>query len=125
MQHLFLPHKLAILAKQKCFNEPCFGYYSGDNPYGELPDKLNIIACKKEQSVDDLFGRCLAPLYQQIVDWFRDEYDLQINILGHLTIGFEYCISKNKKVKHAMADLSCKTYYEALNKAIEEAFKLI
>lgn len=145
LKYLFVPYELSVKLKEKGFNDDCFGYYSGDNPYGELPNKLNIIKCKQQESIDDLAGRCLAPIYQQITNWLRENYDLivSVDIDGIYEKGddtdtffFEFKINEQWKegkdwydykygFKHIAVKRKFKTYYEAQNKAIEEALKLI
>lgn len=109
MKHLFLPYDLAVLAKEKGFNEDCLGcyasFYSSTKPdlYTELKEEFNDF---------DVF--VTAPLYQQIMDWFKKEHDILIQerFDGYDILYFNLCV---KKIKFA------NTRY----KAIEEAFKLI
>ncbi len=63
MQELFLPHELALLAKNHGFNEPCFGSYRIGCPTFFAPFK-----CDKQSRVT-----FLAPLYQQIITWLGKE----------------------------------------------------
>ena len=125
LKRLFVTYELALKIKEKGFNEDCFGYYSGDNPYGELPNKLNIIKCKQQESIDDLAGRCLAPTYQQITDWIMFQKKLFIQISNGL-IGYNFHINikdENGSICYNK-NLPYPEYYEALKKAIEEALKL-
>lgn len=106
MKQLFLPYELAVIAKEKGFDEECFGYY--------LQEILHI---KPKYG----FGNILnAPLYQQIVDWFREKHNIWI----YITFGSEYLsvwkIKGNGNKEGYEVD-----YYKAFNKAIEESFKLI
>ena len=134
LKHLFVPYELAVKLKEKGFNEDCFGYYSGDNPYGELPNKLNIIKCKQQESIDDLAGRCLAPIYQQVVDWFREKHNLHIYPIRDggwwLFRGADVSDEENKSPESNIEPLSSgggelSDYYKQYQKAIEEALKLI
>jgi len=120
MEHLFLPYELAIIAKQKGFNEPCINCYNADKTL--MQD--GWYSTKRPCYNDGLIEECSsAPLYQQITDWFREKHNFNIAILkGEDTITgeFYYCYDGGKHLTKR-----CKGYYEALNKAIEEAFKLI
>lgn len=129
LQELFVTYELALKIKEKGFNEGCFGYYSGDNPYGELPYKLNIIKCKKQDSIDDLAGRCLAPTHQQCVDWLRINHRIEVSSpckkdkdLGVFYGGYvkKYDDDFGKSYGSNFRD-----YYEAYNHGIEEALKII
>ena len=114
MKHLFIPYELALIAKEKGFNEDCLAYYQ---------DEGNLVCCDtnqvkgefipyKEQRDDD---SATAPLYQQIVDWFREKHNILISErLKWWTI---YEIIDNGE--HRLMSTETK------DKAIEEAFKLI
>src|SRR5690348_15844449 len=60
MKELFVPCPIALLAKEKGFDEPCFGWYFGD----ESGD-LHIEFIRKQS-----FPTISAPLYHQLTDWF-------------------------------------------------------
>lgn len=110
MKHLFIPYELALIAKEKGFNEPCFAYYSSfDNQIKFFNTDILDFGGIKFQSAH----KQLALLYQQIVDWFWFKHDL--------VIGLDYTtdcwvVAKNRNALFEFGDL---------DKAIEEAFKLI
>lgn len=127
MKKLFAPYGLALLAKEKGFNEPCFTYYTSDSVLisGVVSQNLNNFNT-------DTFT-VSAPLYQQLVDWFREEHEIVIDVFqeydgDNVYSGFwEVDISELKKYKqpHALViEEVFVDYYEALNKALTEAFKL-
>lgn len=121
LKHLFVPYKLAIKLKEKGFNKPCFGYY---NDFLNKPE-LKIKPTKRnDEYLDQL---CVAPLYQQVVDWFRKKYMIEIYIRGCKKIGnfggYEYVIGDNAIIISKQNNFT--EYYEALDKAIEIALKLI
>jgi len=73
MKHLFAPYELALLAKEKAFNEPCLaafipGIHKSNNLRGcgaiyfEVDGLPNNSSCHHSEIA--------APLYQQLVDWF-------------------------------------------------------
>jgi membrane carboxypeptidase/penicillin-binding protein PbpC len=76
----------------------------------------------------ELTGENLAaPLYQQIIDWFREKHEILIKVDPcELNIFYSWvkdCRDGTCRIKY---DSPLTTdYYEALKKAIEEAFKLI
>lgn len=144
MKHLFIPYELAIIAKEKRFDEPCFATYYKNN------QELHGLVLR---DIEDTSANCLdyhwenknvhesvicAPLYQQIVDWFREKHKIEFYILS--TIRFEkkrYYYSaihiKTDSNEKEVASMNIITsiedtfidFYLAFNKAIEEAFKLI
>lgn len=123
MKHLFIPYPLAVLAKEKGFDEECVTFFNSE---GKLNMALVQVGLELPLSNSQMSkNRIAAPLYQQIVDWFREEHDLDINIIRWVpNKSFYFKIQDGlKSVKSHSYDEF--TYYEALNKAIEEAFKLI
>jgi len=90
MKHLFVPYKLALLAKEKGFDEDCVGYYlskselepviqANSNPNKDAPDWKNTIS---------------APLYQQLIDWLFEKHDINIH---HSLLGSEDTLIKDAK----------------------------
>src|SRR5688572_12501441 len=133
MKHLFIPYPLAVIAKEKGFDENCLAWYHkykiDDKPTDilirYLDWKKQPAYSKKDESVIP------APLYQQIIDWFEEKHGLIIST--DQTIGssrWRYTGWNDEKFKGEWLDVPSskwkyKTKYEALNKAIEEAFKFI
>lgn len=74
MKDLFIPYELALLAKEKGFDEPCIKGYNQDG-------KITLGYYMEDRNSDARYtenkGHATAPLYQQIVDWFR-EYEIKI-----------------------------------------------
>lgn len=66
----FLPRDLAILAKQKRFNEPCIAFYA-KNVEGHLYVQnlitSNLTTVTNYQSLDDLVAT--APTFEDIFEW--------------------------------------------------------
>lgn len=128
MNKLFIPYELAVIAKEKGFNEPCFAFY----------DNMGDVCLEIKQPYEKIIGirnghltnEVSAPIYSQIIDWFREKHKIHIRVLmiddwdswifridtdGGMTPIIEL-IWNGKEYE---------SYYEALNKAILEAFKLI
>jgi hypothetical protein len=134
---MFIPYELAVIAKEKGFNEPCINYYSKINK--QLSYLINGVVMLK---VDDynLNNHTSAPLYQQIVDWLREKHKILITIE---LLRFAYDAEKDNihepdnifKYKIVKLDTwfssyienthQDKDYYKALNKAIKQALDLI
>ncbi len=121
MQKLFIPYELAVIAKEKGFDEPCIAVY--------LEDK-KLYLCGYSNKTNGT----LTPLYQQIIDWFREKHNTVINVYANASgYLFEFHDSALKGGTHRYdsgfdgpnAGGCWDNYYEALNKAIEESFKLI
>lgn len=117
MKNLFIPYNLALIAKEKGFSQKeGFRYYAGNG------DKLwNYNGKLGSDGI-------IAPLYQQIVDWFREKHKIQITVcFNEYAVkscnGYYYTFDKGTRRQNW--DGQSKKYYETLNNAIEEAFKLI
>jgi hypothetical protein len=128
MNHLFLNKKLSQLAKEKGFNEPCLAYY-GDMEilYGNL---WNGYAIEMGLPDNSFHVVCYAPLYQQIIDWFREKHAIIIHAHPKGLISYYGYVGRignmsNEKQFYDESWSGKSNYYQALDKAIEESFKLI
>ena len=136
MKHLFVPYELAVKLKEKGFNETTLTYYKEDGSF------QNNIVCTTEVTFWNLPNckEISAPLYQQVVDWFRDKNGLHIsadwlpNIKKYAPTFVPMKLTpkdfKNYKQFYLeRSKYSLKDYYtnryDTLNKAIDEALKLI
>lgn len=122
MKHLFVPYELAKLAKEKGFNEPCLTSYSK----GELNHVFEYANSEKPDdnfiSNDEVEHDVTAPLYQQLVDWFREKHDLWIAVEKTQVFGL-YIPTINNEPQISEANFT--GYYEALTAALTKAFELI
>lgn len=115
MNKLFaLPH-LAKLAEENDFDEECMAYFT------LVTEKL-CYAVSNVKKQDVYKDYTLAPLWQQLVDWFREKHGKHVQILFVKT---HYTILTYGWVLPIEVDNKFNSYYEALTKALEEAFKLI
>lgn len=133
MKHLFVPYKLALKLKEKGFDERCIIYYNE----GMLQlDSSNTMFGWRNKDFEEPYmkdrERIPAPLYQQIVDWFREKHGIVVSIQRAIQIEPElygYQINYGDAGDGGMMEMQQieleLSYYEALNKAIEEAIKLI
>ena len=113
MKNLFIPYKLAKAAHHKGFPNQtgsCLAAW-------EITDNAEWLHFGAHP-----VGLLQAPLYGQIVDWFREKHDIEIRV--DISAGFVFwvkAISSGAILKRGEGY----TYYKTLDKAIEEAFKLI
>ena len=126
MSELFVSYDLALQLKEKGFKRQLdiAGNLTGYNLSRENK-RISYYHVHTQFPSDKEF--LYAPLYQQVIDWFREKHGIHFDIdwglgwgYGFITVG---CI----------VDLPNKyyegnpqwNYYEALTKAIEQALKLI
>jgi hypothetical protein len=122
MKHLFVPYWLALLLKEKGFDEPCLGFYYEDN--FELWKRKDI--CGNSDPVFDQVS-CSAPLYQQVIDWLREKH--KILAFADTTMDFTAHTPTVQKLGEGHTRVSGQiefdNYYEALTEAIRHALTLI
>lgn len=130
MNNLFIPYELNILARKFGFNEKCFGYYDNNKQFYSIRNNNYAINSNLDKYLVS------AILYQQIIDWLRDVHKISVNVLCFKWIDDQEELHywgelKNLALDKVASDIHLwegddyNTYYEALNKAIEKAFKLI
>lgn len=140
IKELFVPYEIAVKAKEKGFNELCIGAYyqknnsnekvtfepdTDKNPTNNYTHYFDGVRNSDTKDSFAIYEMVTAPLYQQLVDWLRERCSTRMRIteeLGKGTFGM-YCFSVRSEYPTILAE--GKTYYEALNKALEEALKLI
>ena len=75
MEKEFIPYEQALALKELGFDEPCFGYYTGDKNHLVIRPNMN----RRNEELNDIV--CTAPLYQQAFRWFREKYNLHSYIV--------------------------------------------
>lgn len=92
----FLPYDIALAFKKLGFNEKCLGYF---NQSGKLICGINV---PDESFLFTNIGKrptaCLAPLWQQAINWFEFEHGITISIKREYDSTFRYtlyCMKQN------------------------------
>ena len=70
MEKEFIPYKQALALKELGFDEPCFGYYTGDKKHLVLRPNMG----RRNEDLNDIV--CTSPLYQQAFRWFREKHNM-------------------------------------------------
>ncbi len=113
---LFIPYELAVKAKEKGFNEPCMK---------GVKDNEEFTTCGFNLTNNGTTHDFTLPLYQQAVDWLREEHGWKISESEECHPCVVFNIKKLKADPNGSKFVMADTYYESLNKAIEETFKMI
>ena len=146
MKHLFVSYEIAKSLKDKGFDEKCCANYW---VFGEKKDNRTLLTPFDRTDLGELedelgwaYHELDVPLYQQVIDWFREKHEIYISI-DFFTVyeeginrhtprvyypGFgpvEYQLEELKKEHFQIVKESFVDYYGALDKAITEALKLI
>ena len=124
---MFLPYNLSLIAKQKGFDNICFALVTER-------DEICPMNISDEESLKfnqhivryNSVPCVVSPLYQQITSWFRAKHNICIVVRPELFgDGIRYTSTfYHNGVQDDNASIS-DSYYEEMNKAIEEALKLI
>lgn len=137
MEELFIPYSLSVIAKEKGFNEECFGYWTSG---GKSVKNETTLYIQFTRFKNDALTVPSAILYQQILDWLMKEHKIYVQILPfakYFRQEWQYellrlTISEFKSPEREgynafikLNDFIFSSYGEALNKGIEEALKLI
>lgn len=153
LKEQFLPYELAVKLREKGFNETCIALITEkDFLIPLIFDDEEELEFNQEIKKHNNVPCIPTPLYKQAIDWLREKkgWNISINEIGMYSniepytkgiyTAYEYWIyntHENKKhylckydsKKHIIGDfinnIAAQSYYEALNKAIEEALKLI
>ena len=96
MKEQFVTYEIALALKELGFNKPCLASYYTDDERNYAKDGTYDCRQKISSSIDfDPFKEefdnfyinsnetyyVSAPLWQQVIDWFRDEHDIVIEII--------------------------------------------
>lgn len=134
MKDLFVSYEIAKKLKDQGYNEPSLMVYYGEGKgqaeTGQPKDKMYLPSGfgkvkntdLKNFSKEGIYnqGQVTAPLYQQVVDWFREEHGVHINVKW-----YDYAVTScngwyyNFNNGHVFGKFE--TYYDAFNAALEEA----
>ena len=151
LENLFVPCNIALLAKEQGFNKQCFGLYNKETTLHCDRLTLRTFNVITNKLLDILKSdACAAPIYQQLVDWFREKHEIYILPF----IQFENKGVYDEELKESLDNIyfifnlkelrknnqnvlpyievieptfthSDSDWYGNINQAFEEAFKLI
>ena len=132
MKEQFVTYEIALKLGELGFNEKCFGYYYcksnihiGDNCYSFTNGYITKTYVENVCQSDDAF---LAPLWQQAIDWFRNN-NILIEILA--TDDWDHWIFQiwgkdmSAPFYHMYESDENKSYEEAREQSILKAIELI
>lgn len=131
MEQLFLNKDLSLVAQEKGFKQTCFGFW-----FEHPTTKQYVLSLQLLSKVSKGNKAILAPLYQQLIDWFREQHGILIEVRSNILNVYYYVVipitpfiidgrvtEVINPVPYGTKDY--KDYYKALEGAIEQAFKLI
>ena len=122
MKEQFVTYEIALKLKEKGFNENCMYPFVNmmiDTSY------VNFIDWNEKYKKHN--GLCAAPLWQQVIDWFREKHFIDIMIRQTQKDGTAYYKITKIETEDKIKGYSnfCKTVNIARQVAIEHALTLI
>jgi hypothetical protein len=137
MNNEFVSYEIALKIKELGFDEPCFTYYYNINGNIRTGIVVNIHNAWTYAGTKKL-GITLAPLYQQVFRWVREQFNWQSSIEAtndqhNHELGFNYWIWNNVTGKEyntmpknrPSGDWCFKTYEEAQLECIKDLISII
>lgn len=143
MTKQFIPYEIAWKLKEIGFTEPCIGWWY--NPTGNDPDLFlvegreaednnSVVLDPDREDMKDVVNweqiceskklSCSAPLWQQIIDWFREKHSIDI-LIEPAGVANMYSVFVKNWIYENEKDRAMYTYPEARQAAIEYALTLI
>lgn len=91
MKEQFVSYEIALKLKELGFDEPCLSIFAKDlnfnlTMFGQKFD--NKIETSKDFACDIHLEDVLCPLWQQVIDWFREKHNVDICINPVRYVGF-------------------------------------
>jgi hypothetical protein len=120
MDNMFVTYEIALMLKEKGFDEPCFGTY---NSFGDFVQSNSGYPLLKnsDKLYDDIWLKhiqthfpehtpdmlCTAPLWQQAIDWLKSKGILITELwdgweYAKLEEDFTYVQTKEQAIEHAL-----------------------
>jgi hypothetical protein len=114
MKEQFVTYEIALELKELGFNEECLFWY---NP----TSIINLEGQYWRNSSNWLNSdQCTAPLWQQVIDWLREKYDINIDIAKICNGSNNYHFALNLTWEYIEG-----TYYKMREQAILKAIELV
>ena len=109
MKEQFVTYEIALKLKELGFDEECFGLYK---------NKI-LFRYYETFTWNDFSNSIKAPLWQQVIDWLREEHG--IHIIINKTYGYVLLLNK----RNPIGKNNIGNYYQAREQAILKALELI
>ena len=139
MKELLVGFEIAKTLSEVGFSKPCCArYYRIDANKEEkiirmfsLERPIDYNSTVIESKIlDKFYPFYSAPLWQQVIDWFREDHKLEVSIKswkneGDGKIIYVYSVKELGKPSTFRFDVKSEDYYEIVEKAILKALELI
>ena len=129
MNKEFVPYDIALAMKELGFDEECTAVYFGEYEERDFDNGIALEYRQSQYYAQKGWSKgLLAPLYQQAFEWFREEYDLWIEISKPLS--WLLTISdKTQNKKMCLEDyneyVEPKSYQEAQDACLRKLIEIV
>ena len=123
MEKQFVTYEIALKLKGLGFDEPCYAHFRDKDSLIAVSSGIAGIRYSWIENKDVI----LSPLWQQVIDWFRDNKKIHISLPNHYDgNSIDIRNFNNDKSYHSMdEDKWYEDYYECRILSILKAFELI
>ena len=129
MENQFVKYDVAVLLWEFGFNEPCQGRFNKGKQF-----QHNVLGNWYRHNSDEITHTYLAaPLYQQVQEWFRQKYFIDISIKYECSVNevlnaygnIDFMINKFQQPDIKVEANSLLSHNDLLDLTIKEAFKYL
>ena len=115
MKKQFVTYEIALKLKELGFDEECLGYYTINN-------KGLLYPYNKSKYINRKDFLCVAPLWQQVTDWFLSQYNIWIIVDTSLIKFYKNDELQPSKFQFVIEDLNNRDADYMFHSADEELF---
>ena len=119
MKEQFVTYEIALKLKELGFDEECFGRYEGTDYYLEKWNGVKLEPTHTTSQNTFSWQLASAPLWQQVIDWFREKHKIRVCNLVNIYIEATFIIYHSTDVEVIDGNDFYKTREQAILKAIE------
>ncbi len=126
IEKLFVSKDITIALKNIGFDEPCLATYRGNDiqPCGQLQNEFTYLKIAKDASEGNYW--LPVPMYQQVIDWFRNAHEITISITTDWNKGLMLGYCSVVEDEDGLCETeTVKDYYRAVTLGILQAIKTI
>lgn len=88
MNNLFVPYEIALKLKEKGFDEECLGLYFEDESFSYDGEMYTLPTKNSNRQLGDIWFA--APLYDQVIDWFIEKHNIEIDTIRYTYSGGKF-----------------------------------
>jgi hypothetical protein len=130
MKDLFVNYELAVKLKEAGFNKGCLSaYYERPALAPEFSFSPYLDSESPEYITNNYRNQVAAPLYQQVIDWLREENKIVVEIHqlhnSKYELIYTWHVYSDSLILTQKIDSADKLYYRCLQSGIEKAIGLI